>query len=570
MKNTQLYPFERNKYFYGKLLSVEDFNYEQKYINDKRRMINRLVHGIGVVCGLNVVRVDDTTISVESGLAFDPTGREIVVDMPVTKNLSTLSGYDAAFSNRSNAYVYLCLEYNEGDAGNTLNISSEDDSKKAGRVKEGYNLYLTMSEPEDTINRTESLFEQSTTVFWNGNLRIRHVIPRFVNPDESFMFRVEIETYSKQLAAFSYDIQLVCLNAKQDGSAVIRVHFDEALHEKTGRYTLNYELVSANVTNTEGTATADSESFRLSFDKNSATGALTGRSVTRIVDMNLLEAVVRDYYNQSMDTEMRSTVGQRLYLARIGLVNSLGTPIIDTIQNVPFGQYVASSVLLSAIGKYSLSEDIAAMMRKPQPMQSETEQIGDRSMQFASGICRINFNTGGLKNRTFFSDPIIHGLGLGSVTIILAAVTDSGTIYGDPAVFQDAEIPYEFAARLDPAKGSFVIGVASKSTVLQDYIDIKWTALRDVDDKVAERKNMKITIKPNSLVIKPRESKYLEAVCSNMTNKTVRWSVSPTTGGEIDANGKYIAPNTEGVYEVIAQSAVYPEIKASIMVVVRG
>ena len=55
-----------------------------------------------------------------------------------------------------------------------------------------------------------------------------------------------------------------------------------------------------------------------------------------------------------------------------------------------------------------------------------------------------------------------------------------------------------------------------------------------------------------------------------MTNKTVRWSVSPATGGEIDSNGMYTAPNTEGVYEVIAQSAVYPEVKASIMVVVRG
>ena len=78
MKNTQLYPFERNKYYYGMLLSVEDFNSEQKYMNDKRRLVNRLVHGTGVVSGLNVVAIDDQTISVESGLAFDNTGREIL------------------------------------------------------------------------------------------------------------------------------------------------------------------------------------------------------------------------------------------------------------------------------------------------------------------------------------------------------------------------------------------------------------------------------------------------------------------------------------------------------------
>ncbi|MBP5410850.1 MAG: hypothetical protein J6Y26_02955, partial [Lachnospiraceae bacterium] len=63
MKNTQLYPFERTKYYYGMLLSVDDFNAEQRYMNDKRRLVNRLIHGMGVVCGLNVVRLDDSTIS---------------------------------------------------------------------------------------------------------------------------------------------------------------------------------------------------------------------------------------------------------------------------------------------------------------------------------------------------------------------------------------------------------------------------------------------------------------------------------------------------------------------------
>ena len=35
MKNAKYYPFERNKYFYGKLLSVDDFELEQRYTNNK-------------------------------------------------------------------------------------------------------------------------------------------------------------------------------------------------------------------------------------------------------------------------------------------------------------------------------------------------------------------------------------------------------------------------------------------------------------------------------------------------------------------------------------------------------
>ncbi len=568
MKNTQLYPFERNNYFYGKLLSVEDFNSEQKYMDDKRRLINRLVHGVGVVCGLNVVRVDDTTVSVESGLAFDTTGREIVLDKPVTKKLSMLNGFDTAINSGSNAYVYLCLEYSEGANGAVHHLDSGNKSNP-DRIKEGYNLYLTTSEPEDDINRTDSVYEQSVTVFWNGSVRIRHIMPRFINPDKSFPLRVEIETYSRQFTAFSYDIQLVCLNNASDGNSVIKVNFDEKLLEKTGKYVLSYDLVATNVNDTVGTATPDTSTFRIAYDKTPAEGELTGSSSVKITRSDIFDTFVEDSFNHSMDTEMRNTLGQRIYLARINLVNSVGSLIIDDIENVPFNQYVASNVLLSAIGKNLRYYGKDNGFTYPASTDDKAHG-GEKSAEIASGTARINLNEGSLRNKVFISDEIYHGLGLGSVTIILGSVTDSGTVYGSPSVFGEDDSHYDLAAKLDPARGSFVIGVRTKSTMLQDFIDVKWTALRDVDEKAAEKRNMKITIKPNSLIIKPRESKYLEAVCSNMTNKTVRWSVSPSTGGEIDSNGMYTAPNTEGVYEVVAQSAVYPEVKASIMVVVRG
>ena len=39
MEHKKYYPFVRNNYFYGKLLSVRDFQEEQKYFNDKRNNI---------------------------------------------------------------------------------------------------------------------------------------------------------------------------------------------------------------------------------------------------------------------------------------------------------------------------------------------------------------------------------------------------------------------------------------------------------------------------------------------------------------------------------------------------
>lgn len=55
MMNRKYYSFERNNYYYGKLLTSKDFQNEQDYINNKRRLINRVLHGVGIVYGLDVV-----------------------------------------------------------------------------------------------------------------------------------------------------------------------------------------------------------------------------------------------------------------------------------------------------------------------------------------------------------------------------------------------------------------------------------------------------------------------------------------------------------------------------------
>ena len=68
MTNLSLFPIERNRYFYGKLLTVRDFELEQKYLNDKRRLLNLAIAGPGVVCGLTVSKSDDMTLMLESGL----------------------------------------------------------------------------------------------------------------------------------------------------------------------------------------------------------------------------------------------------------------------------------------------------------------------------------------------------------------------------------------------------------------------------------------------------------------------------------------------------------------------
>jgi hypothetical protein len=72
---------ERNNFFYGKLMDVTQFEKEQRYFNQKRLLLNRLVTGSGVVCGLDLV-ADGEMVRIRPGIAIDGCGREIAVPEP--------------------------------------------------------------------------------------------------------------------------------------------------------------------------------------------------------------------------------------------------------------------------------------------------------------------------------------------------------------------------------------------------------------------------------------------------------------------------------------------------------
>jgi hypothetical protein len=74
---------ERVRYFQGQLLSEDDFRTEQDYFREKLRRHNRLLHGSGVVCGLEVVADPEAgalAVSVRPGYALGPWGDEICVE----------------------------------------------------------------------------------------------------------------------------------------------------------------------------------------------------------------------------------------------------------------------------------------------------------------------------------------------------------------------------------------------------------------------------------------------------------------------------------------------------------
>jgi len=80
----------RNKYFVGKRLSPESFRNEQHYHIGRRRLLNRAIHGCGIVQGFTIetAPVEGGKLAIQlllgPGLALDAAGRELLLPEETT------------------------------------------------------------------------------------------------------------------------------------------------------------------------------------------------------------------------------------------------------------------------------------------------------------------------------------------------------------------------------------------------------------------------------------------------------------------------------------------------------
>src|SRR5258706_10241512 len=75
----------RNNYFDGKRLTTDSFRVEQTYALERRHLLNRAIHGWGVVYGYDVTSADSQAqkggsgkLNIGTGLALDTCGRELL------------------------------------------------------------------------------------------------------------------------------------------------------------------------------------------------------------------------------------------------------------------------------------------------------------------------------------------------------------------------------------------------------------------------------------------------------------------------------------------------------------
>ncbi|NEW61376.1 PASTA domain-containing protein, partial [Sulfurovum sp. bin170] len=141
--NEMVVAFERNNYFYGKLLTVDDFQTEQDYFHRKSLLLNRELEGSGILSGLDVSNVikkedDNLTMNITAGEALDSCGNLIIMN----RNKASIK------NNSLNEILYLYIEYKECKKDSVESITkgeSCDENCCSNRILETFELRLYTS-----------------------------------------------------------------------------------------------------------------------------------------------------------------------------------------------------------------------------------------------------------------------------------------------------------------------------------------------------------------------------------------------------------------------------------------
>ncbi|GGJ24233.1 hypothetical protein [Neoroseomonas lacus] len=183
----------RNHYFTGKLLVERDFTDEQHYFREKIRLHHQRLHGVGVVCGLDLTphpnpACRDRMFVLQPGSAIDCCGHDILVVEPETIELASFANVAALIAAATQNpdvpaahTLQVCLSYRECPTETVPVLFDEcgcDDTQCApNRILESYALDIRIDPPPPVFN------PGGASVTWASTIAIAHA--RHVAVDET-------------------------------------------------------------------------------------------------------------------------------------------------------------------------------------------------------------------------------------------------------------------------------------------------------------------------------------------------------------------------------------------------
>jgi hypothetical protein len=582
-------PIERNRYFYGKLLTVRDFNTEQDYNELKRRLLNRLVVGAGVVCGLGVSASDDATLTVESGMALDYLGREIVVDKALIRRLEMLEGYGELAGHDD---AYLCLGYDESQEEPVNAAGSSSDSRECNRVRETYRLWLSPDPPDYAALLKAQGAGNVSVLYASEELTIVLCTPEAVQAGGSAELTALVVKSDKTLPVrftLEWDNGFI-----DNGGGRIVTEYTQAANSARNVAEVKFKYTVRDMSDMAA------QFFPSGVELNVEIGSRAYKNFLQ-PDVGVYVCGTPERYEEyvrisdSLD-DHASGGDMPIYLAKLELVGISNRIFLGAVTDLPFGQYLRRGERGGDDGDGGALTDVTTSVKTLEYWQSPAVRAisdgGSLHLEFSlpkpenydyrtsHGYVDVAM-PGGIKvNSKYYSDEIAHGLGPGNVNVRLAIEFMGGSgaaamIFGNADVFRakNSEVnpPWaEAAAVIYPERGTMRVGVWTHDTVEGNSLRVHYFADKpDRDTRpLIDEPQMSVAITPEIARVGRREKLQLEANVGGGADKAVIWSVKGDGCGSVDENGVYQAPESRGTYEVTARCRADENVAASAFIIV--
>lgn len=580
MENKQYYSCERNNYFFGKLMTVRDFESEQIYMNSKRRLGNKMMGGAGIVSGLDVILVDNKTFSLEPGMALDYMGREIVVPEPYVRRLNVIDGFE---ENKDKGIVYLCLKYKENLKESTFSVAgsgkSNGVSQEYNRISEGYELFLTANTPKEAELKLDSLINQRFEIFNQDGIKLSVELDKYVNPGNCIKLTTIFEKANVE-APTSYSFSLGGEFFKTvDGEENLEVSYQETEISTYKTVKKDYYLYCDASAEAMANIIVDKRKFTIKVGTEEIKATEDISIPVAIKTAPIRDIVVSDYYARNFSDIIDDVDNKYIYLAKFHIVTNQLAYFIESFEKHPFKQYLYSNELLSLIQKidaeaYKTPSVVSAEINSERAKSEIQELPVPLSDNIVTGVERINLGFNPKVGKCYYSYEFVHGLGQGNVALVTAIdnkanylTDDKGLlVFGDKSIFSKEEISIsapnvQVAAVVNSEKGTVRLGVKLMEKTTAQAVDIRWWAYKpsdiskETEEDLVIDENIKVVITPNTVRVKPLEQVRFEAHIDGAISQEIRWTMVEDNTGTIDNNGLYTAPSKEGVYEVKAFSA---------------
>ena len=510
--NTDFFPLERNRYFYGKLLTVRDFEIEQKYTRNSSQLMRRLVYGAGVVCGLGVGASDDSTLLIESGMAIDYLGRMVTVEEPMLRKLQMIDGQETLKGSES---AYLCLEYQESNREpvNAVGAASGE-SRQYNITREGSHLFLTSQEPDYRALLEASGKENVSVLYSSDELSLVLAVPEAVCAGREFTAELLVVKNEKTPPIFfqlSGDSGFV---DSEDGR--IHLEFRESPEETRRVYQVGFRMKARQMSDLQSPFLPSGGEIDLE---------LGSHRYKNYVEVGAKSFLCRDTYQLAARKRRMDNLEQRLkgrdlpiYLAKLELLHSAGSTFIVSVTNLPFAQRVTQETGSSDDGgPRTVTTSVRSLEYWQKPDVKANYQPSTGALHFDFGIpspeqydYAVSHGTvdltlpGGMRvNRKIYSEEIPHGLGPGTVDVRLSIeFADHGSgdetalCFGNSEIFVKSKeknnIPWvEAAAVVYPRRGTMRIGLWLHDMVEGNRLTVHYFAQkpeRDTSRILAQRR----------------------------------------------------------------------------------